>query len=187
MYNITIDMDEHKKFFSTSLGQNFIKEMANTDNLEKLKSIVNCPYASTEIIEDVVKRLIEKELAKIEKDGSYDSEVLYVIIHATQNKNAGRETLDMIYSFAMKLIVKYQIASIPYDMGMDMIRWIVINPRTSEKTLKQIKTDNAHLVKHIVQNNGISDKWLIELVENGNTEEKLAAVPELIRRLKFRY
>lgn len=184
MPKITINTDEHKKFFSSALGQAVLTELSKTADLETLKAIVNCEYTSKGTIEDIVKRLTESELIKIEKNGEYDKEVFYVIMSATSNKSTGRITLDIIYNFAMKLIMIYQVGSTPYDMAMDMIKWLAINPNTNEQTLQKIKANNAHLVKHIVQNVGIRDKWLIELVEDGTNEEKLAAIPELVRRLK---
>ena len=183
MPKITIDMNEHKKFFSSELGQAVLREMSKTDDIEILKALADCSCTSAGIIDDIVKKLTKSELSKLEGNGSYNEQALRVIMNATQNRNTSQHTLGMLYTFAMKLM-EFQIGSIPYDAALDMLRWLSINPNTNEQTLRKIKTSNPHLIKYIVQNTGVNNKLFLELVEGGKQEEKLAAVPELIRRLK---
>lgn len=181
MPNISFDMNQEKKFFTSDLGQAVLNEMAKSDSLAILAAVVDCIHTSKEIIAFIVERLTVIEWEKY----SNDDMAFAVIARAAENDKTDTETLDKIYDFAMKLIARYQIESTPYNIAMKIFERLAIHPNTSENNLRKLVADNDRFERFIVQNSGISDNWLIEIVESSTSQsEKIAAVPELVRRLK---
>lgn len=178
---ISVDMDKQSDFFTSELGRAVFTEMAKSDSLDALKAVVSCIHTPSETIVYIVNRLTVTEYDKYNND----DDAFCVIARAAENNNTDTETLDKIYDFALKLIERYQVNSVPHRIAMNIFEGLAIHPNTSENKLRKLVADNDSFERFVVQNPGISDKWLIELVESFTTQaEKLAAVPELVRRLK---
>lgn len=185
MSTLIINMEEHKEFFASELGQAVLKEMAKSDSYEILDAIVGFEDTSKETIANIAKRLIATESSKL---GDYDEnneDYIRVIASIAENKAADKNTLDEIYEFAMRLKGRYQTVTTYYKIAITMLERLAIHPNTSEETLHNIKANGGNsFVKLIVENPSISDEWLIEIVEHGISAVREAAIPELVRRLK---
>lgn len=185
MSTITINMDEHKEFFESELGQAVLTEIAKLDSFEVLEAVVTFEHTPKETIANISKRLIATESSKL---GDYDEnneDYIRVIASIAENKVADKNTLDEIYEFAMRLKGRYQATTTYYKIAITMLERLAIHPNTSEETLHNIKANGGNsFVKLIVENPSISDEWLIEIVEHGISAVREAAIPELVRRLK---
>ena len=181
MPQIILEMNEHKEFFKSELGQAVLNEMAKKDSLEMLRAVAECNSTSKGTLAYIVKRLTVDERAKYNNDDYAFS----IIQSVTGNNVTDTETLDNIYEFAMKLIARYKVGSMPHRIAMTIFEGLAVHPNTSEEKLRKLVADNDSFEQFVVQNPGISDDWLIEIVENSTSQvEKLAAVPQLVRRLK---
>lgn len=181
MPQIILEMNEHEEFFKSELGQAVLNEMAKQDSLGMLRAVAECNATSKDTLAYIVKRLTVDELAKY--INAVDT--FSVIQSVTENSVTDTKTLDSIYEFAMKLIARYQVGSTPHRIAMTIFERLAIHPNTSEEKLRKLVADNDCFERFVVQNPSISDDWLIELVESFTSQaEKLAAVPELVRRLK---
>ncbi len=178
---ISVDMDKQSAFFTSELGQAVLTEMAKSDSLDALKAVVSCIHTSKETIAVIIERITVTEYDKYNNN----DDAFGVIARAAENSKTDTDTLDIIYDFAMRLIGRYQVDSTPHRIAMNIFESLAIHPNTSENKLRKLVSGNNRFEQFVVKNPGISDKWLIELVESFTTQaEKLAAVPELVRRLK---
>lgn len=183
MAQIVIDMNEHEKFFLSEVGQTFLNEMAKSEDFEMIATIASYTHTSKDTLAYIVKRLTASEVAKY----SDNNKAFDVVARVCQNSKADTNMLDEIYEFALKLIERYRPTTIPYDTAMNILKCLAIHPNTSEQTLCKLVESNNFFIKFVVKNPAISDKWLIELVEAASSQaERLAAVPELLRRLKVK-
>ena len=181
MPQITIDMNEYEQFFQSELGQAVLNEMAKSEKMGEVSAAASYIHTSKDTLAFIVKRLTES--ANYESDGA-----LCVVLGGGGISKADTKTLDEIYAFAMKLMDAYEDGYTPHRrMAMKMLDCLAIHSNTSEETLHKLLEYNAVFYKFVVRNPGISDKWLIELVESATSQDdRLAAVPELLRRLKAR-
>lgn len=182
MNYIKFYLAKHEDFLLSPEGQAFLKEMATSDDTETVRGVAACHQSMADLLGFIAKRFAHSE----EKYEFEELEALEVLVTAVDNENTDAETLEMVCTHVLKEISNYAECEDEYKACLLVLQKIAAHHNTDEKVLRKLLNHmTISFEEYVVQNEGISDELLIEIVEQTESyDTKAAASGELLKRFK---
>ncbi|MBQ8042830.1 MAG: hypothetical protein IJ272_01600 [Clostridia bacterium] len=181
MKKFEICLEDLSEFLETKSGQDFLSELAKSEDTIVLQQVAECPQASTAMLGDMLNRIII--VKNVKWDCDWDK--YRTLTSIANNAAADAIILDCLCDFALNEIKFYGYGSRAYDALLNALRAIGRNPNAAEATLIKLLGNYTCVKTAVVENIAISDELLIQIVENHtDTDVRAAAAKQLAQRFK---